>query len=514
MLHHRLMLGAMVALLGLGLLMSLPGPAQADVGRPGQAAPQPAPCGACDCAAAAGASTVEFGPRAVALADAARLAQAQSDFAQRVAARYAPQAYTYPYAVNVQLYNNTNCTVTFYVWDGEAGTWGEWMNPGTAFPYLPRYQSITVGPFGSADMDALVSRNTDANESVLVRIIRCARVAPYYGATCATTNVVASYACNNTMGCWNEFGYQSFGATNTCCCGAAATATPSPTATPTRTNTPTATAVPPTPTHTPAPPTATPTRTPTPTPTRTHTPVPPTATPTRTPTPTPALAALGDRVWYDQNANGVQDVGEPGVAGVTVRLLNAAGVQVGIMATNASGYYGFTDLPAGSYRLVFGLPAGYGFTLHAQGSAAADSDADPATGATALSTLAAGATDLTWDAGLVRQDWGDLPDPPYPTLAGANGPRHALAPDLYLGLCVDAEADGQPDAIVAGDDGAPGLATYGACAVPGGRRGRRDARDPAARRRGGLPGRDRAQRHRRRGGPAGLAGLQRRRRPG
>ncbi|MEJ7594180.1 MAG: SdrD B-like domain-containing protein [Planctomycetaceae bacterium] len=33
-----------------------------------------------------------------------------------------------------------------------------------------------------------------------------------------------------------------------------------------------------------------------------------------------ALGSLGDRVWLDSNANGVQNAGEPGIVGVKVNL--------------------------------------------------------------------------------------------------------------------------------------------------------------------------------------------------
>mgnify|MGYP000975979541 CR=1 FL=1 len=46
------------------------------------------------------------------------------------------------------------------------------------------------------------------------------------------------------------------------------------------------------------------------------------------------LAELGDRVWYDSNANGVQDAGEAGVQGVEVRnctgLLAPAGTPLAV----------------------------------------------------------------------------------------------------------------------------------------------------------------------------------------
>jgi uncharacterized repeat protein (TIGR01451 family) len=64
-------------------------------------------------------------------------------------------------------------------------------------------------------------------------------------------------------------------------------------------------------------------------------------------------------------------------------------------------------------------------------------------------------------------DFGDAPDPPYPTRLASNGARHQLSERAYLGACVDAEIDGQPSAAAAGDDGAVGFLTIGTCAVAG-----------------------------------------------
>src|SRR5262249_25191954 len=65
-------------------------------------------------------------------------------------------------------------------------------------------------------------------------------------------------------------------------------------------------------------------------------------------------ASLGDYVWLDQNRNGKQDSGEPGVAGVTVTLYTRAGVQVGSpTTTDATGFYKFTGLVPGDYYVVF-----------------------------------------------------------------------------------------------------------------------------------------------------------------
>jgi hypothetical protein len=113
-------------------------------------------------------------------------------------------------------------------------------------------------------------------------------------------------------------------------------------------------------------------------------------------------ASIGDRVWFDQNANGVQDAGEPGVPNVAVTLYTAAGAPVGAPATtDAAGFYAFSGLTPGDYFVEFAPPAGYARSPRDQGANdAGDSDADPTTGRTAATAIAAGEHDPTWDAGL------------------------------------------------------------------------------------------------------------------
>ena len=112
--------------------------------------------------------------------------------------------------------------------------------------------------------------------------------------------------------------------------------------------------------------------------------------------------AIGDRVWLDTNANGVQDTAEVGVAGITVRLLDESGATVATTTTNTAGIYWFGGRDPGTYRVQFVAPQGYGFTYAGQGTAATDSNADPATGMTGLIILSTpGRVDATIDAGLV-----------------------------------------------------------------------------------------------------------------
>lgn len=114
----------------------------------------------------------------------------------------------------------------------------------------------------------------------------------------------------------------------------------------------------------------------------------------------PAPAAIGDLVWFDTNANGVQDENEAGVPGVTVYLTNCEGDTLASMLTDENGRYLFSGLEAGDYAIGFALPADFVFSPMDQGDDALDSDADPNTGATICTTLVAGETDLTWDAGI------------------------------------------------------------------------------------------------------------------
>ncbi len=117
-----------------------------------------------------------------------------------------------------------------------------------------------------------------------------------------------------------------------------------------------------------------------------------------------ARASLGDFVWNDTNANGIQDAGEPGIENVTVELFNGSGVSQGTTTTNASGIYAFTNLTPGDYYLTFTPPAGFVFSpQNAGGDDSVDSDANTTTGTTATTTLTAGENDISWDAGLYQR---------------------------------------------------------------------------------------------------------------
>ncbi|MEI6674443.1 MAG: SdrD B-like domain-containing protein, partial [Verrucomicrobiota bacterium] len=77
---------------------------------------------------------------------------------------------------------------------------------------------------------------------------------------------------------------------------------------------------------------------------------------------------IGDTIYADTNGNGIQDVGEPGIAWITVSLYNdvnnndiydAGDTLVGTKVTAANGNYLFTGLPPGKYVVkLFSPPVG------------------------------------------------------------------------------------------------------------------------------------------------------------
>jgi hypothetical protein len=114
-------------------------------------------------------------------------------------------------------------------------------------------------------------------------------------------------------------------------------------------------------------------------------------------------ASIGDRVWCDANMNGIQDSGEAGVSGVTVKLLSAAGAVLATTTTDANGNYLFSSLTPGDYAIQVVKPTGYSFSAKDQGADdAKDSDVDTSTGITATTTLVSGENDLSWDAGIYQ----------------------------------------------------------------------------------------------------------------
>ena len=73
------------------------------------------------------------------------------------------------------------------------------------------------------------------------------------------------------------------------------------------------------------------------------------------------LTVLGDRVWLDSNANGLQDAGEPPILGAVVHLSDTAGNRLASASVSFLGHYMFFSVCPGDYVLEVdesSLPAG------------------------------------------------------------------------------------------------------------------------------------------------------------
>ncbi|WP_211097179.1 SdrD B-like domain-containing protein, partial [Aliishimia ponticola] len=120
----------------------------------------------------------------------------------------------------------------------------------------------------------------------------------------------------------------------------------------------------------------------------------------------PGTASLAGRVFCDENDNSLDD-GEPGIAGVTVQLLDASGAVVATTETGADGSYEFVGLDAGTYSVDFDendadLDGKVLVTQDVDGNASddVDSDASEADGTTGQVTLGIGERVENIDAGV------------------------------------------------------------------------------------------------------------------
>ena len=72
-----------------------------------------------------------------------------------------------------------------------------------------------------------------------------------------------------------------------------------------------------------------------------------------------ACSSVGNYIWFDTNNNGIIEATEQGAPNVTVRLLTASGAVVVTTATNSTGYYLFSCIPDGTYRIQIVPPTGF-----------------------------------------------------------------------------------------------------------------------------------------------------------
>ena len=124
----------------------------------------------------------------------------------------------------------------------------------------------------------------------------------------------------------------------------------------------------------------------------------------------PPTGSIGNFVWKDNNNNGMQDSNEPGIGGVTVKLLGPSNVLLATQTTTSAGAYLFTGLKAGTYTVVVdnASPALAGCVptiVNAGGTTTAnDSNPNPATVVLATNS----STDLTIDFGYIVAPTGSI----------------------------------------------------------------------------------------------------------
>ena len=116
---------------------------------------------------------------------------------------------------------------------------------------------------------------------------------------------------------------------------------------------------------------------------------------------------IGDRVWMDDDADGVQDAGEHGIAGLGVVAYDTNGHEIASTVTAADGGYSFGGLAAGDYRIGVEHGDTLAFTHPDQGTDTTDSDVDWVTGRTGLVTVdftpGAASHRADVDAGLIER---------------------------------------------------------------------------------------------------------------
>jgi len=114
--------------------------------------------------------------------------------------------------------------------------------------------------------------------------------------------------------------------------------------------------------------------------------------------------AIGDRVWYDVNCNGIQDKDETGGPdGIKVTMRNCDTQEEFHTLTHDGGFYSFEDVPDGYYIICIEIPGGYAATLEDQGdNDGIDSDIN-SEGCTACRYYECNKDNLTRDAGLCEK---------------------------------------------------------------------------------------------------------------
>jgi hypothetical protein len=102
--------------------------------------------------------------------------------------------------------------------------------------------------------------------------------------------------------------------------------------------------------------------------------------------------SIGDKVWYDTNADGIQGATELGADNITVKLYNNLGVLLKTTTTTNAGLYKFDSIAVTTatkhYRISFTRPLSFSYSyLRMGGDTTKDSDIDAVTSLTDLIAL-------------------------------------------------------------------------------------------------------------------------------
>ncbi len=126
--------------------------------------------------------------------------------------------------------------------------------------------------------------------------------------------------------------------------------------------------------------------------------------------------SIGDFVWNDINANGIQDPNEQGVIGISIKLFDKDNQLINITTTNSNGKYSFLNVVKGKYYIKVDIPNKYKFTSSNAGNSTFDSNITGLNGLATSSIIdvdyAENVTDI--DVGLIEQTeikglaWEDL----------------------------------------------------------------------------------------------------------
>ena len=124
------------------------------------------------------------------------------------------------------------------------------------------------------------------------------------------------------------------------------------------------------------------------------------------------LVSIGNFIWEDVDNDGIQDAGENGIAGVTVKLLDENGNPVDNpnnpgnpyeVITGANGEYVFENIKPGRYIVEIVKPANYiNSPQDAGGDDTVDSDFDSANNRTSVLTISSGVDNVDVDGGLYQ----------------------------------------------------------------------------------------------------------------